>query len=96
MLTFQQDPSIYRLINENIHTYELIQKNKNILSISLPFTSTGELATLLGSHGIYYNPMGAVHSEKTHAGETPVITGVDNLKKYFMKKRMKEESSELT
>ena len=85
LLTFQKDPSTYRIIPENINTYELIKKNKNFLSVSLPFTSTGELSALLGAKGIYYNPMETVQSEKTHAGEVSVITKPDNLKEWLLR-----------
>ncbi|NCQ67541.1 MAG: hypothetical protein GW748_07325 [Alphaproteobacteria bacterium] len=86
LLEFQHDPSIYRRINENISTYELIKRNKNTLSVSLPFTSSGELTKLLGGRGVYYNPMGKIHSEEIHAAGVTTITGIDALKRWFLKK----------
>lgn len=85
LLTFQKDPSTYRTIPETINTYELLKKNKKNLSISLPFTSTGEMSKLLGAKGIYYNPMGGVHSEQIHSTGVAVMTKLDNLKDWLLK-----------
>lgn len=80
----EKNPKTYKIISGDINTFELIHKNKNIRIISIPFTSTGELSVLLGAkRSIFYNAINNIADEEKHAREVPVITGLQNLRKWL-------------
>jgi polysaccharide biosynthesis PFTS motif protein len=78
---FKKTPAFYKQISPSISTTKLLEKR--VPSVSLPFTSTGELAKLLKGKAIYYDPFSTIYNASEHARGVEVIQGINSLERWF-------------